>query len=227
MKKFFPVIHVVDVNQAISNVEIAIEADSDGIFLISHGYMDYMELLMLGKKIKSLYPSLWIGYNFLDLPINHFFERFKDEYNLFVDAIWFDDSKRGVDKAKADDITSLWKNSSFKGEIFGGVAFKYVKQPGSLVDAVKESMGNMSVITTSGDGTGQSARPYKIKKMFEAISDGTPLAIASGIRIDNLKDYIEYVDYFLVSTGISIDHSNLNKEKTIELSNLIHQKNMI
>jgi len=222
MKKFFPVVHVVNSRQTMENVQIAIDSNADGIFLISHGYMDYKKLLNLGKEIKSIYPTLWIGYNFLDIPINHFFERFKNEYNTFMDAIWFDDSKRGVDKEKADNITSLWKNSSFKGEIFGGVAFKYVKQPGSLVDAVKESMGNMSVITTSGDGTGLAARPYKIKKMFETISDGTPLAIASGITLDNLNLYIDYVDYFLVSTGISIDDSNLDRDKTIKLSELIH-----
>jgi len=226
MKKFYPVIHVLDKNQTFRNVDIAIIAEADGIFLISHGSLNYKELLILGKEIKDKYPDLWIGFNFLDISVNDFFTFFNsypNYLNSFCDAVWFDNSYRGVNDKEADIITSLWKESSFKGELFGGVAFKYVKQPGSLVEAVKSSIGNMSVITTSGDGTGQAARPYKIKVMSEAIPDNTPLAIASGIDADNIENYLQYIDIFLISTGISIDHSNLDLDKTIQISKIIHK----
>jgi len=227
MKKFYPVIHVIDKNQTLRNVDIALIAEADGIFLISHGSLSYKELLILGKEIKDKYPDLWLGFNFLDISINQFFTFFnsyQNYFNSFCDAIWFDDSKRGVNDKEADIITSLWKKSLFKGKLFGGVAFKYVKQPESLVEAVESSLGNMSVITTSGDGTGLAARPYKIKMMSEAITDNTSLAIASGINSKNINEYLPYTDIFLVSTGISIDHSNLDLEKAIELGKLIHQE---
>ena len=221
-KKFYPVIHVVDEKQTFDNIEIAIEANADGVFLISHGYLNHIELLELGKKIKNKYPDLWIGYNFLNIFINKLFYELPNDINSYCDAIWIDDSRRGLNKTEADKITEAWNNSIFKGQLFGGVAFKYKEQPSNLKEAVKDSMGNMSVITTSGDGTGKAANPEKIREMFFAITDGTPLAIASGVDSENIEEYLPYATCFLVSTGISINHSKLDKEKAIELGRLIH-----
>lgn len=58
------------------------------------------------------------------------------------------------------------------------------------------------IITTSGEATGLPPSLEKIKIMKEAIGD-KPLALASGITPDNIKDFVPYVTHFLVSTGIS------------------------
>ncbi len=52
--------------------------------------------------------------------------------------------------------------------------------------------------------------------MKEAIGD-SPLAIASGIRPDNVTDYLDCADCFLVATGISRTWTDLDPALTAEL----------
>lgn len=221
MKQLYPVIHVTDTPQTFVNVEKCLKAHVDGIFLISHGYMKYKELFELAKKVKQQYPTLWIGINCLDANIKTVFDHFTNDMNDYIQGIWFDDSKRGVDKTEADKITASWKHSVFTGELFGGVAFKYCQQPKYIDEAVKESIGNMSVITTSGDGTGVAADLDKVQKMHKALDGNGVLGIASGVDVDNVEFYLPFIDRFLVSTGISIDHSNLDFEKMVQLNKKI------
>jgi predicted TIM-barrel enzyme len=71
----------------------------------------------------------------------------------------------------------------------------------------------MDVVTTSGPGTGIAAARAKIVAMKEAVG-GFPLAIASGITPDNVADYLDVADCFLVATGISRSFTELDPEKT-------------
>lgn len=225
-KVFFPVIHVVDRENALKNAEIAIEANVDGIFLISHGYFNHESLISLGKEIKQLYPQLWIGYNFLDLKTKHVFETL-DNLNFFPDGIWIDNSMVGItglenDLEHSNEQLNKYIRNGFSGIYFGGVAFKYQKQPYSLSEACKESNGRMDVITTSGKGTGLAADINKIKTMHKTSSEiHMPLAIASGIDISNVDEFLPYIDAFLVSSSISINHRDLDMEKTKTLCNKI------
>ena len=52
--------------------------------------------------------------------------------------------------------------------------------------------------------------------MKQAIGD-FPLAIASGITPENVKDYLEVADCFLVATGISNSFSELSPVRVREL----------
>jgi predicted TIM-barrel enzyme len=74
----------------------------------------------------------------------------------------------------------------------------------------------MDVVTTSGDGTGIAADIKKVSDMKSYIKD-TPLGIASGITIENVDQYLPYVDAFLVATGISKTFTELDADKVKSL----------
>ena len=69
----------------------------------------------------------------------------------------------------------------------------------------------MDVVTTSGPGTGHAASPDKISVMKHALGDH-PLAIASGITPENVSDYLDIADCFLVATGIGKSFEELDAE---------------
>ena len=79
----------------------------------------------------------------------------------------------------------------------------------------------MDVVTTSGPGTGQPATREKITRMKRALG-AFPLAIASGITPENVGDYLEVADCFLVATGISTSFTELDPGRLRELVNRVH-----
>ncbi len=72
-------------------------------------------------------------------------------------------------------------------------------------------------MTTSGPGTGEAADIDKIRTMKSALGDH-PLAIASGITPENVHEYLPYTDCFLVATGVSDSHTELNRAKVRALA---------
>ena len=79
----------------------------------------------------------------------------------------------------------------------------------------------MDVVTTSGIATGLAADVSKIEQMREGIGDHA-LAIASGITPENVFMYLPFCDCFLVATGISDSHTELNAGKVRSLAEQIH-----
>ncbi len=68
----------------------------------------------------------------------------------------------------------------------------------------------MDVITTSGKGKNIET---KIKALKEACHKKCLLAVASGIRIENLECFLPYVDILMVSTCISNDFHKFDCKK--------------
>jgi uncharacterized protein len=74
----------------------------------------------------------------------------------------------------------------------------------------------MDVVTTSGAGTGQAAHLEKISAMKAALGD-LPLAIASGITPENVRDYLPISDCYLVATGLGDSFEELNPDRVAAL----------
>jgi predicted TIM-barrel enzyme len=74
---------------------------------------------------------------------------------------------------------------------------------------INHGIAFQSLVTTSGPGTGIAALREKIARMKAALGD-FPLAIASGITPENVTDYLDVADCFLVATGISRDFWELD-----------------
>jgi len=221
--KLLPVIHVTDEAQALEQATIATEAGADGVWLINHG-IDAPELWRVFEAVRQKDPGLWIGLNFLDLLPIEAMHQMTD----MVDGLWCDDGGIRVagPTAQARAMWGLKESKGWKGQLFGGVAFKGQRPVEDCAAAAKLGAPVMDVVTTSGTGTGVAAAVEKIAGMKAGLGD-RPLAVASGITPDNVLEYVAYVDYFLVATGISRDFHHLDPGKTAALAGIIHEFNKL
>jgi len=204
----FTVIHVETEEQALRNCEISRNANTDGTFLINHG-MNPTDLLEIHHKVYQVYPDWWIGVNCLGNDPSETFQMVTDE----VAGIWVDNAmidENSDIQTEAEIIQKVREKSGWQGLYFGGVAFKYQRLVTDLERASTIAMTYMDVVTTSGPGTGKAANTTKIQRMKQALGD-FPLAIASGIRPDNIENYLDIADCFLVATGISRTWTGLDE----------------
>jgi predicted TIM-barrel enzyme len=106
--------------------------------------------------------------------------------------------------------------SGWRGLHFGGVAFKHQEQVSEPALAARLAQPHVDVVTTSGAATGVAAPLAKIAAMKAALGDH-PLGVASGVTPENVGQYLGLVDCFLVATGISDSHAELNQARAAEL----------
>ena len=100
--------------------------------------------------------------------------------------------------------------------LFTGLAFKYQPQPKDIELACKESILTSDVSTTSGPGTGKAAAINKILELRSHLGEH-PMAIASGVSVDNIENYKGIVDYLLVASSITSRSEIIYKDKLLEL----------
>lgn len=219
MAKIIPVIHFQNSYQAEQNIKTVLECGLNQIFLIKH-WGDTHEVIALGNRFKQQYPNLWIGINILGMPtVDALQQEFKG-----IDGLWCDD---GLECSDVDTLYKVWMKRKFKGLFFGGLQFKYQKRNPDTFEACVLSRKITDVSCTSGTQTGQAPTLTKIKTLYHYLNynpDITgndlnhPLAIASGIDAGNIKQFLPYVNYFLVATSITEPKEELIiKEKLQEL----------
>lgn len=100
-------------------------------------------------------------------PLGYYLEEALN-INLNIDALWIDE-------------TVTTKDKKFKGLIFGGLAFKYQKQPSNIELACKEATYFTDVACTSGPGTGKAPSIEKIQTIRKYL--GNHLYIYYNIQI--------------------------------------------
>ncbi len=202
----FPVIHVETLEQTERNIKVAEDSGVDGVFLINH-HGSGKELLEIALKVVTKYPETWFGINCLDMTFDEVLD------SNFIGNIWTDNA--------LDEDSCLNGKHLCSGLYFGGIDFKYQPPVKDMKLACELVIKATDVATTSGCKTGKPPTLDKIKQMKEYLGDH-PLAIASGITLENVGQFLPYVTCFLVSTGISSDFSNLNPDKVKALSEKIH-----
>lgn len=195
-----PVIHVKDTDHAIRNASIAQEAGADGVFLISMRGMPHTKLTQVQRAVREQFGTWWIGVNYLDVPTVKVFS----SATPAISGIWVDDARINAwisDQVEAEEIANSRVKSGWSGLYFGGVAFKYQEHVKDVALASQIATKYMDVVTTSGTGTGSAPDLEKITLMKARI--GThPLGIASGISPENVHNYKEVADCFLVATSL-------------------------
>jgi hypothetical protein len=210
-----PVIHVVDLDQVLRNLDIVAAAGCPGAFLINHDFP--MEpFLPLLRELRAARPDMWLGVNFLAQPGQVAFPVLgalaRD--GAVFQAYWADDGRideRVDEQGEAQEIARIRAESGWHGLYLGGVAFKK-QRPVAEADyatAAHTAKPYMEVVCTSGVATGHEPDLGKIRTFREAL--GThPLAIASGITPENVAAYAPLVDMILVATGINFQDDFYN-----------------
>lgn len=201
-----PVIHVNSTTSALVNASLAYEAGCDGVFLINMQNpktlerMSYQELKKVQRVVREKFSSWWVGVNYLDLPTSAFFGHVDEN----VSGVWADNGEIDehlTKQSKAEEIKQHKEQCGWMGLYFGGVAFKYQTEVDDPALAAKIATEYMDVVTTSGTMTGSAPDMEKIVKMKKAIGD-FPLAIASGVSVENVKNFLPVSDCFLVATSL-------------------------
>lgn len=209
-----PVIHCISEDQVIDNINIAIRCNCDGIFLVNHD-IDYINMINIYKKIKIIYPKLWIGVNFLDVvPMNIF--SIMNEYKVDIDGIWTDHFY-GKKKYMEYILVSMMKYN-WKGIYFGAIAFKYRGICSDIAACCNLIKPYTDVIITSGEATGISITKEKLDSFC---NKELPIALASGIDINNCLDYKEKINVYVFNTSVSKDEHNFDEIKLSQLINTI------
>ena len=213
-----PVVHVETLDQALRNVEVARDAGADGVFLIAHGE-SYPVLLDITARVIEQHPGWFVGVNCLDLRPHEVIAHLP----AGVQGIWSDNAGvvPGEPPAAAERFAAERARCGWAGLHFGGVAFKYQRQVGTAAEAARAAVGHMEVICTSGPGTGQAMSADKAREMRDAVG-AYPIALASGVTCGNVAEFLPYVDAYLVATGISRSHTELDPPLVRELARLIH-----
>ena len=202
-----PVLHALDTGQVTENIRILVGEGAPGCFLINHDF-GVDAFLPVVRKVRSAWPSLWMGVNFLAVTGRDAFPVLGEleKTGCPIDAYWADNARideTGRDLSEARQIAAVRAASGWSGLYFGGTAFKKQRhvEPARWQDAAREAVPFMDVVTTSGLATGKEADLQKVRR-FRAGVGNTPLALASGITPENAGRYAG-VDAFMVATGIA------------------------
>lgn len=210
LPKFVPVIHVTSSKQAIEQADIAFDNGAGGIFLIDH-YQDHKNLLKVYSEVRDAFLYNWIGVNYLDLTP---YSAMALCDHSTVDGLWMDHI-RGVEQKAI--------NPNRNHLLFAGTNFKYQGQT-KIVDLPETNrVANMfDVTTTSGPATGHAPDIEKLELMKLAIGS-RPLALASGVTLENVEGFMPHVDCFMVATGISKSGDCFDIAKLKAMANILNK----
>lgn len=213
-------IHVDTPKQVQDNVEIAREEGADGVFLVNHS-VEHAHMTEWYHEVRRKHPDFWIGLNYLDLWQLQAIQALPRS----ASGLWVDDMGiRDDDETTSNTIDLLrahWWAWHPERLHFGGVAHKGQRTVQDPALAAKKAMGKTDVITTSGDKTGSAPKLEKIVAIRRAIDDH-PLAVASGMSRENVRQFMPYVDCFIVASSISKNFFHLSPPDVRRLAKIIH-----
>jgi uncharacterized protein len=201
-----PVIHPIGRAETLAAARVATSLGVPGVFIIDQN-MHESSVLRFVQEIRDQHPALWIGVNLLTRTP-------ADALTLalrtcsVLDGLWSDNANIdecacATHQLHAETFCMVRHSLNWHGLYFGGVAFKYQREirEDDLGRAASAATAYMDVVCTSGPGTGQAASLEKVRALRAGLG-GHPMALASGITPENVRDYLPHVQAFLVGTGI-------------------------
>lgn len=228
------VVHVLNEHQARENAALAFEQGADGVLFIDHdrGTVHSLrnvvsETRRFTKKHRA-FEAGFLGINVLGTAPHLVLEELARGLGLaVVDAVWSDNAgdEAGLDRFRATRRTTAWG-----GLHLGGVAFKgqpVVNEAELGIAATFAARNGVDIVTTSGPRTGEPPPLDKIVRMRRALALGLgrpdyPLAVASGIDIDNVDAFLPLVDVFVVASSLETTFGTLDGDKVHALAAKIH-----
>jgi hypothetical protein len=242
---FTPVVHVLDEEQTLRNVALAVEAGADGVWLISHGRLTDAQLLHeLVPVVRAAHPLLFLGVNCLSMSSPTVFEEVC-KVPCRIDGVWSDSMgvqtpeqsrAKGMDPATAPQhraerfLAGRAAGAAFAatgGLSFGGISFKYIDDDPHRSREDEQLLIDLGcrytdVLTSSGPGTGLAMDAAKARAL-RGNAGGVPTAVASGVGMDNVDTFRGFFDVFLVASSCQGDSfEELDAAKVKALAAKIH-----
>ena len=160
------------------------------MFLINHDF-PHRQLLPVIRAVRSRWPALWLGVNFLAVAGRDAFPvlgRLQAE-GCKVDAYWADDARiadRPAGPAQAGEIARIPAATGRPGRSFRVFAVNAPSRgdPALSRHPAAPSRARARLATTSGIATGHQADDAKIADFRAGLGDA-PLALASGVTPQN------------------------------------------
>ena len=216
----WPVVHLdADTTRTMRQVDVAVQAGADGVFLIQmHGHDDLIDPQV--ALIRTKHPALPLGVNFLSLGARAGVER---SLGLGCQASWSDRScvrGDGCDPEAAEIAAVLRDHPGHM--FFASVAFKYQAVEPNPHQAAQHARDLGFVPTTSGVATGSAPDVGKLQAMHHTAADPL-LAVASGVTPENVRAMAPFVSHVLVATGVSDGEDLFDFERLARLVGLAHQ----
>ncbi|MGY3581793.1 hypothetical protein ACVIGB_000136 [Bradyrhizobium sp. USDA 4341] len=210
----WPVIHILSPALALAAAEVAAECACAGVFLISMDGYD-QRLDPIADELRKQLPALAIGVNYLTLTADRALCRSLDHG---YQATWTDDA--GLHSSGAEPLARQCRLQlkDHPGHLFfGAVGFKGQRHEPDPAAAARQALEHGMIPTTSGLATGVAPAAEKLISIRSAIGPEAPLAVASGITPENVRELGRPVSHILVSTGIAADFHTFAKEKLVSL----------
>lgn len=224
MNNLIIVVHIINNNnqsiekRTLKQVQMVFDTGAYGVFLtIGDTGIDTKKLLSCYNFVRKHYTNKFIGINFMCNP-SYAAQIVPNDVN----ALWIDKGLGHINYYnEINQVKKILTERKWNGKYFGGFCMKGNNQ--QLFEN-KEYFHNLTwkpekyfdVCVSSGISTGipidnESFHIVKNK------SNNMSLALASGINVDNIMNYINKVDYFIIGTGVEkkstdIDIINFYKE---------------
>lgn len=224
-KLLYPAIHVRDIKQAKEQTSLVLnEGGASGVFLVNNGgLVTPGKLLWIAEVIKQNFPNHFIGVNPLGMGTKEALTCVLMQDGAF-DGLWVDDGGIRESATSAyliDGLESALQNCD--SVYFGSIAMKYQPEVRNLSAVAKLAARYFGVVTTSGEKTGTPPSVEKVKTIRDVI--GTKkLALASGMDINNIEQYLPYADIFIVGSSLWEDPED---EFTYHPKKVFHLKEKI
>lgn len=210
LMKVFPVVHINESGEAVTQATHALDLGADGVYLINH-WGNTEELFDTFNKLDIAKPKAFIGMNLLDLrPLDacRVMKNLHDRNSLqrIPNSLWADNAL--TETRNCETLNYIRQVGGMESMSYlGGISFKYTttytEEPMLAYNLTLAALDRVDVVTTSGAGTGTPPTVAKIAAMKSAASNaGKPLAVASGIDSNNIGNFEGIVDEVLVSSSV-------------------------
>lgn len=203
-----------------ADCEAAIAGGADAVVLVNEFMLEgvkrtqfssWEELEATIKAVRARFPDLKLGVNWLGDDADPYGYRggFRLAREHGLSFVWTDVS--GIDLIKEAPPESLHDIAAARppGVFYAsGIHMKYthlLDPDKTIEESALQAMGWLDGVIVTGPKTGVSSDPELVKRARVVL--GTyPLGVASGVTAENVGAIRDYVDFYIVHTGIQEKH---------------------
>ncbi len=218
-KAFVPIIEVTDECQALTQVEAAMLAGVDGVFLLGRTISD-ASLNSTYRKARNEHPDLFIGVNYSEsLPAQSF-----RTLDPSVQALWSTTNfvcDGHTQQKEAQEIYDARHVYRCRALFFGSV--EPCPQVRSLEAGRALALSFLDVLTLAGHE--DDSDPSMLSEVRQSLGHTAVLAVTTRVPPERVGACLPHVDCFM--NGSQVGNSNLDPDYLADLADAVHSRAFI